>query len=294
MRSSLRCLVSLAIALLALTPDASSAQLGGLVRRARDVASQSDNPGGGGASGQPLDEPLVARLLAGLRAADPIMAKRDRVQAGRVAKADSLTAMREKNEAARSAYETSSATVRDCRDAVTHAREEARAERMEAEMQTKAADPVFAAKMQLVMMKYGKAMAEAQQKNDPVLLAKAQADMQRELMGDIAAVARQDTLAADTKCGTPVARPAALEEQDRLERRLQALDDQLRVLEAQAASDGASAARLDRVKYAELKERLHDIYGRVVSGDGPGRYGSGEYTVVQHHKAELDRLARAL
>ena len=294
MRSSLRCLVPLALALLALTPDASFAQLGGLVRRARDVVSPSDNPGASGASGQPLDEPVVTRLIAGLRAADPILAKRDRVQAGRVAKTDSLAAMREKNEAARSAYETASATVSDCRDATIRPREEARAERMEAEMQTKAADPVFAAKMQLVMMKYGKAIAEAQQKNDPVLLAKAQADMQRELMGDIAAVARQDSLAADAKCGRPVSRPPELEEQDRLERRVQALDDQLRVLEAQAASEGASAARLDRVKYAELKERLHDIYGRVASGDGPGRFERGEYAVVQRHRAELDRLTRAL
>lgn len=264
------------------------------MQKVRDKVIQPENKQAGEAGGQPLDEPLVVRLIAGLRAADPTIAKRDRVQADRVAKDKALSEARQKNEATRNAYESASSTVTDCRDATTHAIEEARAERMENEMKSKAGDPVYAAKVQLVMMKYGKALAEAQQKNDPALLAKANADMQRELMGDAAALARQDSLAADAKCGKPVALPPALAEEERLDRQLRMMDDQLRVLEAQAATEGAAAAGLDRVKYAELKERLHDVYDRVAHGNSPGRYSGAEYEIVQRHRAELAQLARAL
>ena len=285
----------LTAALIAL-PQQASAQFGGLMKKARDkVVQQATDDGNATAPGQALDEPTLVKLLAGFRAANASIATRDKLEADRTEKSKALSEMRDRNRPAQDAYNSANSTVSECRRSTLHSIEESRSKRMEQEMRAKATDPVFMGKVQLAMMKYAQATQAAQKSNDPAAMSKAQMDMQRDLLGvDVFAEIKKDSLAADARCGKPVARPAALAAEDALDQQIRAIDTRIREVEAKAVNDGAQASGMDRVKYAELKERVKSVYERARQNLNRGAYGSEELSVVQKHKGEIEQLSRVL
>jgi len=277
-------------------PQYASAQFGGLMKKARDkVMQQATEDGTATAPGQALDEPLLARLLIGFRAADPSLAAQDNLQAERTDKSKALSEMRDRNRPAEDAYASANATVSGCRSATLHAIEHERSQRMEREMKSRASDPVFMGKLQIAMMKFAQASQAAQKSNDAAAMGKAQMDMQHDLLGvDIYAEMKKDTSTADAKCGKPVARPAVLADQDALQKQIAGIDGRLREVEATALNDGAQAAGMDRVKYAELKERVKSIYDRARQNLSRGVFGPGEWALVQKHRSEIEQFQRVL
>ena len=286
---------SFATAALFLLPLSASAQFGGLMKKARDKVAQATDDGNATAPGQALDEPTLAKLLTGFRAADLSLASRDKLDAERTVKNKELSEMRDRNQPAQDAYNSANETVSSCRTSILQANEESRGNRLEKEMQSKASDPVFMGRMQIAMTKYRQATQAAQKSNDPAAMGKAQLDMQRELLGvDIVAEMKKDSLAADGKCGKPVGRPAALAAGSALQKQIDAIDARIRELEAKAVNDGARAAGMDRVKYTELKERVKSVYERARQDLNRGVYGSEELALIQKHRSEIEQVMRVL
>jgi hypothetical protein len=288
------------LAALLLSPAPANAQFGGLINKAKEKmaqkgAEQAGEKLGPVAPGEQLTDDLLSRVIDGATAADRVLAERDRITAVRDQKNKDLSALSDKNRPVHNAYETANSKIMDCRDASMNSLNSARQEKYDAKLKELQADPLMVGKMQLAMMKYGKVMAEAQQKNDPAALQKAQMDMLKEIVGaDPFADLKKDSLATDAKCGKAPALPASLVQEEKLRKDVSVADDSLRTLEARAMNVGAKASGLEQLRYLQLKERAASIVGRLNNKGAAVKYGDEEMAAVRKRQAELEKLARAL
>jgi hypothetical protein len=285
-----------ALALALSVAPAAHAQFGGLINKAKDkMADKAKENVGPVAPGEQLTEDLLGKVITGAQAGDRILGDRDRVTAARDAKNKELSALAEKNAPVHQAYNQANSKIMDCRDASMSSLDKARQERNDAQMKARENDPAFMGKMQLMSMKYGKAIQEAQQKNDPVALQKAQTDMMKELLGvDVFADVKKDSVATDAKCGKVPTQPAALIQEEKMRKDVEAMDNELRTLEAKAVTQGAQAAGLEQVRYLQLKERALSIMNRM-AGQGAGvRSGDEEMAAVKKRVGDLEKVKRAL
>ena len=288
-------LTALATAALLLAPNAAGAQFGGLIKKAQEkVAQKAEEKVGPVAPGEQLTDDLLAKVIAGAQAADRVLGDRDRAQANRDAKSKELSALMDKNGPTHDAYNQANNKILDCRGASFRSLEQARNDRYEKRMKEMQNDPNMTGKMQLIAMKYGKAMQDAQQKNDAAALTKVQQDMMKEILGsDAIADIKKDSVATDAKCGKVPALPPALAQEEKLRKDVEALDDEIRTLEAKAVNQGAQASGMEQVRYLQLKERTLSILKRV-SGEGGAKYGDEELAAVKKRQADLEKLKRAL
>ena len=156
-------------------------------------------------------------------------------------------------------------------------------------------DPALLGKMQLITMKYAKAMADAQQKQDPVALTKVQMAMMKEILGtDVFADMKKDSVATDAKCGKVPTLPAALVQEEKMRKDIAAADDSIRTLEAKAVNAGAQASGLEQVRYLQLKERALSIMNRMAGQGANVKFGDEETEAVKKRLSDLERVKRAL
>jgi hypothetical protein len=287
-----------------LVASPAQAQFGGLIKKAKEAATEKavdkavdkatggeSSPGAPRAGGEALTATTLSQVLAGARAADGVLAKREQLVAQRKADEAALRQLESQNQGTRNAYEQANRTVLACREVSISDSEHKRETALEAKMKS---DPQNIARMQMIATKYGAAMAQAQQRGDTAAYAKAMREMQAEVLGvDIYTAAKGDTAAADAKCGKVPAKPAALTAQEQKEAAVRKADDDIRTLEAQAVTAGAQASGLDRVRYLELKERVATILGVIGGRRGPVSYSGDEVDLVRAHKSEIDQFRRA-
>lgn len=293
--------LSLATAVALATPAPAHAQFGGLVNRARDkmaekAAEKAIEKTAPIEPGEQLTEDLLGSVLRGAQAADRVLADRDRVVAARALKQKELSALIEANQPIHRAYDEANGKILECRDGSFSKLSHEREAKAEAKMKALEADPAYMGKMQLIAMKYGKAMADAQQKQDPVALQKVQTDMMKELTGvDIFVDLKADTVATDAQCGKLPAVPPALAAEERAQKAIAASDDSLRTLEAKAVNVGAVASGLEQVRYLQLKERTLGIMKKLEGNAGQmTKFGDDEMSVVKKRQDDLDKVKRAL
>ena len=287
--------VAVCALVLAAAPSA-HAQFGGLMNRAKDkLADKAKENLGPIAVGEQLTEDLLAKVVTGAQAGDRVLVNRDKVQAMREAKNKELSVLIDKNAPVHQAFDQANSKIMDCRDASLTSLERSRSERVDARMKAMEADPAMMGKMQLIGMKYGKAMADAQQKQDAVALTKIQRDMMKEVLGEDPFMdPRKDSVATDAKCGKAPKLPAALAQEEQVRKEVAAADDEIRTLEAKAVNQGAAASGLEQVRYLQLKERALSIMQRM-AGSGAGvRYGDDEMAAVKKRMADLEKVKRAL
>ena len=287
-------------AALILAPAPAQAQFGGLINKAKEKAAQKGSEQAGEklgpvAPGEQLSEDLLSKVIAGASAADRVLAERDKMSGVRDSRNKEYSAIVEKNQPVHAAYQNANGKIMECRSASFHSLEEGHRTKYEAVLKEKQADPASLGKMQLLAMKYGKAMAEAQQKNDPVALQKVQTDMMREMVGsDVFTDAKKDTAATDSKCGKPPAMPASLTQEEKLRKDVSVADDSIRTLEARAITVGAQASGIEQIRYLQLKERTLSIVNRINNKGAAVKYGDEEMAAVRKRQAELEKLLRAL
>jgi hypothetical protein len=288
-------IASALVAALIVSATPAQAQFGGLINKAKEkVAQQAGEKAAPVAPGEQLTDDLLSKVVNGATAADRVLAERDRQQTLRDSKNKEYSAAMEKNQPVHQAYDNANNKILDCRSASFSALDDARRAKYDAAVKARENDPAFMGKMQLVAMKYGAKIAEAQQKNDPVALQKAQTDMMKEVFGtDVFADLKKDSVATDAKCGKVPAQPAALIQEEKLRKEVSAADDSIRTLEAKAVNVGAQASGLEQIRYLQLKERALSILNKV-NNRGSGKFGDEETAAVQKRKPELEKLIRAL
>jgi hypothetical protein len=295
-RAVVPALVALLTALLVAAPTA-QAQFGGLIKRAvagkaAEKVADKVGPKAPPAAGEAFSATTLQQVIAGARATNAVMQHEADLQQRRDAEQTQLGTLQRQNDGTRNAYAQANQKILSCREASFNDSEHKRQEQMKAHM---TADPQNMARMQMIAMKYGKAISDAQQRGDTAALAKAQLDMQREMMGtDVFAAAKADTAAADAKCGKLPKKPAALAAEDQKRATVAALDDSIRTAEAQAVTAGASASGMDKVRYLELRERLASIMSAIGGARLSVSYSDEEMDLVKQHQAELDPLRRAI
>jgi hypothetical protein len=291
--------VAAALALAA--PVAAHAQFGGLLNKAKEKAAEkaaekASEKAAPVEPGEQLTTDLLGSVLRGANAADRILADRDKIVTAREAKRKELTDLMDRNQPVHRAYEEANGKILECRNASFSKLNEARDAKAEARLKTLQADPAFMGKMQLVGLKYAKAMADAQQKQDPVALQKVQTDMMKELTGvDIFVDLKADSVATDAQCGKLPEMPAALVAEEKAQKAITAGDDSLRVLEAKAVNVGAQASGLEQVRYLQLKERTLGILKKLTGEAGQmAKFGDEEMDVVKKRQGDLEKVKRAL
>ncbi|CAN5892399.1 hypothetical protein BH11GEM1_BH11GEM1_05910 [soil metagenome] len=287
--------VAVCALVLAGAPSA-QAQFGGLMNRAKDkLADKAKENLGPIAVGEQLTEDLLGKVVTGAQAADRVLANRDKAVAVRDAKNKELSVLIDKNAPVHQAFDQANSKIMDCRDASLTSLQQSRSERVEVRMKAMESDPAFHGKVQLIAMKYGKAIKDAQERQDALALSKLQTEMTTEMLGGEPFMdTKKDSVATDAKCGKAPKLPVALAQEEQLRKDVAAADDEIRTLEARAVNQGASASGLEQVRYLQLKERALSIMKRM-DGEGAGvRYGDDEMAAVKKRMSDLEKVKRAL
>lgn len=291
-----RAVVPAVVAMLAAAPTA-QAQFGGLIKRAvagkaTEKVEDKVGPKAPPAAGEAFSATTLQQVIAGAQATNAVMQHQAELQQRRSAEQADFSTLQRQNDGTRNAYAQANQTIMSCRSASFNDSEHKRDAQMKARM---TADPQNMARMQMIAMKYGKAISEAQERGDTAGVARAQLAMQNEIMGtNIFAAAKADTAAADAKCGKLPKKPASLIAEDQKRATVAALDDSIRTAEAQAVTAGANASGMDKVRYLELRERLASIMSAVGGARLSVSYSDAEMDLVRQHQAELDPLRRAI
>jgi len=280
--------------------SAASAQLGGLVKKARDkvVENQVDKQvDKRTASMTPSAPPkyddvtieltaervdgVVRGLTAGRAALDgraPLVARRDEVVNRR-------SDLSDKNQKLLSDYTNNNDAKNRCRSQAMYASREKRNETEQQRMkeyQAKAlSDPVYRDKVMAISQK----MAAAQQRGDTTEL--------KRLAGELGLKeddTKADTLAADKACGPALAKPAVLVQIDSLDAESNKLTEQIRAIEEKAATTEWKESGMNERQYHMARERIEAYLSGMKYNSKPGAFSATEMEALGARRADLEKV----
>jgi hypothetical protein len=304
MSTSVLCRLAAGIGLVLLAAEPASAQIGGLVKKARDAATKKPaeaQPVSGGlpssAFGSELDDASLSSLMKGLRAMAAKGDQRDALQ-GRLQKLQTqLSASLDQHQADKEKFDAASDRVRDCQTPFLEKRlAEHRAKIATQAMATGAPmDHAAQKRMMEESMKHAQEMQAAMQKGDTAAarrIGQAQADKQ---LGKFGVDLHADTVAAEKVCGAKPARPAWLVEQEALRAQIESLSDQVRDAEREMTLAGVSASGMQADRFGLARERVLNWYRGEAKGGRPiQRFGDRERKLFESRRAELEQVVKAL
>jgi hypothetical protein len=283
------CLIACGLLFVA-SPHTASAQIGGLIRKAKDAATtKTDNKDvkSSAAFGPELTQASLDAVIRGLAAAQPKLVQIDQLRAERQ-KIDSAWAKSSTaHDKDREAYARIREKSKACQDSVMRVRSQAA---QAAYMKKMQADPTAAAKMAQAAMEVSQKSAALQAKGDTAGMRRLVMDMAKaqgiDPQGD-------STFAAKT-CGELVPKPAWLIEQEAMRERSTKIDAQVRDLETGAQNAAVSASGMSPKDYSVARERvLHWSIeargGRAIQG-----FGSDERKLLEARQSDIEKYRRAL
>ena len=299
-RIASRSMIPVAVVAAVLLPlNTATAQLGGLVKKARDkaVESQVEKRVGATTSASAdaapkfddttveLTNERVAQMIRGLSAGrailearTPLFARRDEAYKRRAELSDA-------NEKALDAYTVKRDESQRCRSNAMYASRETRRKATDArnkELSAKAMnDPAYRQKIMELMPK----ITAAQQKGDTAEVKKLMAQM-----GVGEDDTKADTAAADAKCGKEPAKPAALVEMDKLDADAQKLSDDIRKMEEQAAATEQKESGLTERQFMMARERIEAYLSAVKYKANPGGFSAAERDALGARRADLEKV----
>ena len=276
-------------ALAAWMPATSHAQFGKLVKKATDKVAPSSNKATGPAptfdeNTIELGPEQVDKIIAGLTAERRILAGsgQDGVQAlvkRRQATSTQLSDIDKTHDRDDETYQKTSSQVESCRSEAISASQSAH----QKEAQGKAmSDPAFQQKY----MQAAQAMAAANARGDTAAVRK----MQLQLAQSVYPYAKDDTAAADAKCGKPVREPAWRTQRQALIKLENALTDSIRATQDAAATTGAKTSGLTAPQYATARERIETYVGRKKFNQSISGFSQKEMDALGAKTSELQQL----
>jgi len=272
-----------------------SAQLGGLVKKARDkvvenqVEKQIDKRVG---TTPPkfddvtleLTAERVTQVMRGLTAGRAILSGREALVTRRDAAGQKSADLRDKNNKLISDYTDKRYKVERCRNEAMNASSEKRqavADKEVKEWQAKAmSDPAFRDKAVAIGMK----MSEAQARGDTAAFRKLAAEM-----GLKADDPKPDSLAADKACGRELAKPTVLVQMDSLDGVVNRTTDEIRKLEEKAAATEVKESGLNERQFLMARERIEAYLSAMKYKSQPQGFSAGELEALGAHRAELEK-----
>jgi len=301
---------AVAVLAAAFTPSATaSAQLGGLVKKARDrvvekqvdkqIEKRTGSQTSSSADAPPTFDEVTLELTAdrvdgvirGLTAGRAVLdgnggsASRASLVARRDEAAQKRGDLSDRNQKLLSAYTEKRDESQRCRNDAMRAsrdtRHKAEQQRTQ-ELQAKAmSDPVYREKVMAIMQK----VAVAQQRGDTAEIRKLAAEL-----GLPEDDQKADTLAADKACGREPAPPAVLVEMDRLDAQANALTEQIRQLEEKAAATEVKESRLTERQFHMARERIEAYLSAMKYKSKPGAFSPTELEALDARRADLEKV----
>jgi len=299
-RFASRSTIPVAVVAAVLLPlNTATAQLGGLVKKARDKAIEQQvekRVGGTAASSADaapkfdennleLTSERVAAMLRGLQAGraildtrtalidrrEQISKKREPLWDANQKSYDAYLVKRDENQRCRNdAMQVS----RDKRQKVTDARNK--------ELSAKAMnDPAFRQKIMELTPK----LTAAQQRGDTVELKKLMAQM-----GVTEDDTKADTVAADAKCGKETPKPAWLVQTDSLDGLMNKLTDDIRKIEEKAASTEQKESGLNERQFMMARERIEAYLSAMKYNGKPRGFSPNELDALGSRRADLEKV----
>lgn len=297
------------LASLITSPNTASAQLGGLVKRARDkvveqqVDKQIDKRTGGSsatsASTPPKFDDVTLELMServegvirGLTAGRAVLdgtrggSSRATLVARRDEAATKRAELSDKNVKLLNAYTEKRDETERCRHNAMYASREKRdqaTQQRNKELQAKAmSDPAYRAKVMEITQK----MAVAQQKGDTAEIRRLAAQM-----GVGEDDTKADTVAADKACGPTPAKPAVLVQMDQLDAEANTLTEQIRVLEEKAAATEVKDSGMNERQFHMARERIEAYLSAMKYKSNPGAFSATELDALGARRADLEKV----
>jgi hypothetical protein len=294
---------------LSIPTNTASAQLGGLVKKARDkvvekqVDRQIEKRAGASsaaeASAPPKFDEVTLELTAdrvdgvvrGLTAGRAILegtgggASRATLAARRDEAATTRGDLSDKNAKLLNAYTEKRDEAERCRHKVMYAsrekRHQASQQRMQEHQAKALSDPAYREKVMAISQK----MAVAQQKGDTAELRRLGAQL-----GLVEDDTKADTAAADKACGPVPAKPAVLVQMDQLDAEADKLTEQIRALEEKSAATEVKESGMNERQFHMARERVEAYLSAMKYKTSPGGFSAAELEALGARRADLEKV----
>jgi hypothetical protein len=280
------------------TPSTASAQLGGLVKKARDkvvenkVEKQIEKRTPDGGAAPKFDDVTVElsaerlmQVIRGLTAGRAALAGRETLVTRRDAAIKQSGELSDKNNKLISTYTDKRYENERCRnDAMNASRDKRQAvtDKETKEWQAKAmSDPAFREKAVAIAQKAG----EAQARGDTAAVRKLMTEM-----GVEADDPKPDTIAADKASGRPPAKPQVLVQIDSLYGIAKELSEQIRKKEEKASATEVTESGLSDRQFFMARERIEAYLSSVRYKSKPSGFSAAELEALGARKADLEKV----
>lgn len=293
-RGRLRLVVASIVAaatLAAFVPTSAHAQFGKVLKKVVDKKSADANANT--ASGPPpvydqtvieltperltkVTDGLVAmrRALVGSDGVQALVKQRDNVNAR-------LAAINDAHGKDLDAYNDAAAKNDACRDQVIDASRSEHQNQIGARVRS---DPSFQQKY----MELGREMAEASARGDTAAMHKLQVQLQQSMYP--ATYAKEDTAAADAKCGKTAPEPAWHAQRDSLTQLDNKLGDEIRAAQDRATTAGTQASGMTSAQFAMARERIEMFVQRARNNDRQAGLSQTEVDALHARESQLQQL----
>ena len=293
------CLAAAVVAALALPTHVASAQLGGLVKKARDkvvenqVEKQIEKRTSDAGAPPKFDDVTVelsadrlGGIIRGLTAGRAVLADREALVTRRDAAMQKSGELHDRNGKLIDAYYDTRSKSERCRNDAMNASYEKRravADKEMKEWQAKAmSDPAFREKAIALAQKAG----EAQARGDTVTMMKLMDEM-----GVKRDDPKPDSIAADKACGPLPARPVVLVQIDSLDGLAKKLSEQIRTVEEKAAAtEVAQSGGLTERQFFMARERIEAYLSSVKYKTKPRGFSAAELAALGARQADLEQV----
>ena len=295
-----RSMIPVAVVAAILLPlNTATAQLGGLVKKARDKAIEQQvekrvgTSNGSGSDAAPkfdettveLTNERVGQIVRGLQAGRAVLDGRAPLIERREEASKKREQLSSANQKAYDAYLVKRDESQRCRNDAMYASREKRQKSTDArnkELSAKAMnDPAFRQKVMEITQK----MAAAQQKGDTAELKRLAAQM-----GVAEDDTKADTVAADAKCGKEVAKPAFLVQTDSLDGLANKLTDEIRKIEEKAASTEQKESGLTERQFMMARERIEAYLSAMKYNGKPRGFSPTEMEALGSRRTDLEKV----
>jgi hypothetical protein len=283
-------------ALAVIVPASSHAQLGGLVRKAKEAAankvveshpSLNKNLKPSNAFGPELTAQSLDGVLLGLATTQVKLGEADALRLQRQKIDADLTKSYSAHDRDRETFDNAHRSAESCQDSVRSVRKTAS---QDAYMKRMQSDPVAQAKMIEAGRTLGIQVNAAQQKGDTAEVRRLVTALTKSQGIDPQA----DSVAAVERCGAIPRKPAWYIEQDSLRARSNRIDGQIRDIENGAAGEGAKASGMTIKDYSLARERVLHWYMESKGATPIQAFGSDERKLLESRKADIVKFSSAL
>jgi hypothetical protein len=294
---------------LAIPANTASAQLGGLVKKARDkvvenqVDKQIEKRTGASSATSPSAPPKyddvtleltaerVDGVIRGLTAGRAILdgtaggASRATLATRRDEAATKRGELSDKNAKLLNAYTNNRSEAERCRHKAMYAsrekRQQASQQRMQEHQAKALSDPAYREKVMAISQK----MAVAQQKGDTAELRRLGAQL-----GLTEDDTKADTVAADKACGPMPPMPAVLVQMDELDAEANKLTEQIRTLEEKSAATEVKESGMNERQFHMARERIEAYLSAMKYKTSPGAFSGAELETLGARRADLEKV----